>query len=66
MFEEEKRMKEQARREVAEDRMRTEQWSKAGQTEQKTQFNKLLHLVEQSKVCRAPRCPPIGESCRLI
>ena len=50
MKEEEKRMRAQARRDDAEDKARTSQWRSAGTKEQTGQFNKLLHLVEQSKV----------------
>ena len=48
--EEEKKLKAQARQEAAEDRKRSQEWSQAGKSEQKGQFNKLLHLVEKSKV----------------
>ena len=47
---EEKRLQAQARQEAAEDKKRSQEWSRAGQSEQKGQFNKLMHLVEQSKV----------------
>ena len=47
---EEKRMRAEARREQAADQARTHDWASAGKTQQTGQFNKLLHLVEQSKV----------------
>ena len=50
MKEEEKRMRAEARREEADDKKRSRDWASAGQNQQKGQFNKLLHLVEQSKV----------------
>lgn len=50
MIAEEQRMQELAEKEDEADRKRTEQWNKAGKAEQKGQFSKLMHLVEQSKV----------------
>jgi ATP-dependent DNA helicase len=47
---EEERMRKDAEKEENEDRKRTEKWSKAGKKEQQGQFDKLMHLVEQSKV----------------
>ena len=48
--EEEKRLKAQSKQEAAEDKKRSQEWSQAGKSEQKGQFDKLLHLVETSKV----------------
>ena len=47
---EEKRMRAEARREEAADKERSRDWASAGKEQQTGQFNKLLHLVEQSKV----------------
>ena len=43
-------MRAAAEKEDSEDAKRHTQWSRASQNEQKGQFNKLMHLVEQSKV----------------
>ena len=58
MKDEEKRMRTEARREKAADQKRSQDWATAGQSQQKGQFNKLLHLVEQSKV--RLQCPMPG------
>ena len=50
MKEEEDRMRKDARREAQEDQKQGRDWASAGKKEQTGQFNKLLHLVEQSKV----------------
>jgi hypothetical protein len=55
MAEEEKRLRQQARQEEAEEKKRSLEWVKANKGEQKGQFNKLMHLVEQSKVCIGKR-----------
>ena len=47
---EEERMRAQARRDEAEDKKRSREWASAGRGQQSGQFNKLMHLVEQSKV----------------
>ena len=50
MLEEEERMRAAAEKEDTADKKRATQWGRASQNEQKGQFNKLMHLVEQSKV----------------
>ena len=50
MLEEEKRIQAETKRELAADKKRGQAWAQANSSEQKGQFGKLLHLVEQSKV----------------
>lgn len=49
-MEEEKRIRAETRRDLAADERRGQEWTQADSSEQKGQFSKLLHLVEQSKV----------------
>lgn len=50
MLEEEERMREAAERDDSEGSKRASQWASAGKTQQQGQFQKLMRLVEKSKV----------------
>ena len=50
MLEEEGQLKKNAERDASEDQRRASQWASADRSEQKSQFGKLMRLVEQSKV----------------